>query len=317
MGATLPVEEKNSLTPRAASALLPPIVQRVRSMSGGMPLLLVAPWLSERTQEVLAAQDVNYIDLTGNAFLSLNNPPLFLRTDGATRNPEPKRQGQSKLRGPKAGRLIRFLLDVRPPYTMAELARETGLTRGYVSRLLDALYREALIERSDRGPVESVAVANLIRRWARSYDVFDSNDTFQAIAPAGPKAVLEKLRASRPKDSRFVISGSFAASAMAPITAPALLIGYCEKPAELARDLDLLPSEEGANVILMRPFDQVVWQEAHFHGGLSYAAPPQVAVDCLTGNGRMPEEGEALLEWMVEHEAAWRAASIDPKDRLG
>jgi hypothetical protein len=297
--------------------LLPPIAQRVRSMSGGIPLLLVAPWLSRRTQEVLAAQDINYIDLTGNAFLNLSNPPFFVRTEGAARNPQPKEQGQARLRGPKAGRLIRFLLDVRPPYTAAELARETKLTRGYVSRLLGALYGEALIERPDRGAVESVDVANLIRRWAQSYDVFESNENFKAIAPSGPRTLLEELKVSRPQESRFVVSGSFAASAMAPVTAPALLIGYCEKPAEIARDLDLLPSEEGANVILMKPFDPVVWQEAPFHGGLTYAAPPQVAVDCLTGNGRMPEEGEALLEWMVGHEAAWRAASIDAKDRLG
>ena len=285
-------------------------------MSGGVPLLLVAPWLSRRTQELLAQQDVNYLDLTGNALISLSNPPLFIKTDGASRNPRPQRQGPARLRGPKAGRLIRFLLDTRPPYTASELAKATQLTPGYVSRLLDALYAEALIERPARGAVEAVDVANLVRRWAESYEVFRSNQTESWIAPRGPKELLEKLKVSRPKESRFIVSGSFAAAAMAPVTAPALLIGYCDQPGSLARELDLLPSQEGANVILMKPYDPVVWERAPFHGGLTYASPPQVAVDCLTGNGRMPEEGEALLEGMVSHEPAWRAASIDPMDRL-
>jgi hypothetical protein len=315
-GATLPVEERKALSPREASTFLPPIAQRVRLMSGGLPLLLVAPWLSRRTQELLAIQDVNYIDLTGNVFLSLGNPPLFIKTEGAARNPHPKQQGRMRFRGPKAGRLIRFLLDVAPPYTAKQLVAATGLTPGYVSRLLDALHGEALLERPERGPVESVDVANLVRRWAEAYDVFESNETLKVIAPAGSKALLQELKVRRPQDSKLVVSGSFAATAMAPITAPALLIGYCDKPAELAQEFDLLPSDEGSNVILMKPYDQVVWQHAPFHGGLSYASPPQVAVDCLTGNGRMPEEGEALLDWMVDHEPAWRASSIDRKDRL-
>lgn len=316
MGAAIAVEEKKDLPPRAALTFLPPIARRVRAISGGVPLLLVAPWLSRRTQELLADQDVNYLDLTGNALISLSNPPLFIKTDGASRNPHPQQQGPARLRGPKAGRLIRFLLDVRPPYTASELAKETRLTPGYVSRLLDALYAEALIERPARGAVEAVDMANLVRRWAESYEVFRSNQTESWIAPRGPKELLEKLKVSRPQESRLVVSGSFAAAAMAPVTAPALLIGYCDQPSSLARDFDLLPSEEGANVILMKPYDSVVWERAPFHGGLSYASPPQVAVDCLTGNGRMPEEGEALLEWMVSKEASWRAASIDPRNRL-
>ena len=30
-----------------------------------------------------------------------------------------------------------------------------------------------------------------------------------------------------------------------------------------------------------------------------YVAPSQAVVDCLTGTGRMPAEGEAVLEWMA------------------
>lgn len=97
----------------------------------------------------------------------------------------------------------------------------------------------------------------------------------------------------------------------APVAAPALLLAYCERPREIADEHGLLVSEEGANVVLLSPFDVVARQRTSFRGGLTYAAPSQVVVDCLTGNGRMPAEGEALLRWMVDNEATWRAPDLD------
>jgi hypothetical protein len=62
---------------------------------------------------------------------------------------------------------------------------------------------------------------------------------------------------------------------------------------------------------LLTPFDQVVWERSTQDGGLRYACASQVAVDCLTGTGRMPAEGEAVLEWMQASEASWRWESLD------
>jgi len=305
------IEERESVTPRAV-LLLSHQVQTARKMGAYIPLVVVAPWLSKRTQELLAAQGLGYIDLTGNALVRIDNPPFYLQTTGADRNPAPKERGQAQLRGPKAARLIRLLMDVRPPYGVGELAKATGLAPGYVSRLLDTLDREALIERGTRGVVASVDLAGLAHRWTSSYDVFTSNQALSLIAPSGPKAFMEEVAKPNPSEAQMVITGSFAAAAMmAPIAAPALLLAYCERPHVLAGEHGLLHSEEGANVILLSPFDPVVWKRTEFHNHLTYAAPSQVAADCLTGNGRMPAEGEALLEWMVDHEASWRAEKLD------
>jgi hypothetical protein len=88
-------------------------------------------------------------------------------------------------------------------------------------------------------------------------------------------------------------------------------MAYCENMVEIAESIGLLPADEGANVALLRPFDPVVWERSSQQDGIVYVAPSQAAVDCLTGNGRMPAEGEALLIWMVENQSAWRAASLD------
>lgn len=304
------VEEKQSVSPRSVISDLSPKVRSARNMGAHLPLLVAAPWLSGRTQTLLAEADINYLDLTGNALLRIDNPPFFLQTTGAQRNPSPSRRPGAKLRGAKASRLIRLLLDVRPPYGVSEIAVATGLNRGYVSRLLEALYREGLIERESRGPVESVDVPALVRRWTEGYDTFRTNQAEGFVATAGLERLLMRLAEDPGLGARTVITGSFAASRLAPIASPALLLLYCDQPQLLAGELDLLPAEEGANAMILKPFDPVVFDRIRNEEGLRWAAPSQIAVDCLSGNGRMPAEGEALLEWMAAEESSWRLPSL-------
>lgn len=313
--AWIAIEARRSISPLEAETLLPRLAQVLRSMSGNTPVLIVAPWLSGRTQELLAQQGINYLDQTGNALIRLSNPAVYIESSGSPRNPDPKGRGKIRLRGPKAGRLIRTLIDVRPPYTLKELATETELAPGYISRTLDALNEEALIKRPARGPVEAVDVPALLRRWAGTYDVFRSNQPATFIAPEGWEALLDDLRLEIRKGAQLALTGSVAAARLAPIASPALLLAYTPEPELISRRLKLLPADEGANVGFLWPFDPVVWKRTHWDGGLQFAAPSQVAVDCLTGNGRMPAEGEAVLSWMAEHEGTWRSADFeDPRE---
>lgn len=305
----LVVEVRESFEPRDVGLLGTSLLRRLRAINR-VPLLVIAPWLSPRTRELLVAEGINYLDRTGNARIELSSPALFLSSEGSARNPAPTSPGRVKLRGRKAGRLIRLLADVRPPYRVGEVARASGLTQGYVSRLLDSLDREALIERSPRGGVEAVEVAPLLRRWAKTYDVLESNDASHFIAPEGAEATLRRI-AELPSSQRVAVTGSFAAVRLAPVAAPALLMAYVDSVAAVADALGLLPADEGANVVLLEPFDAAAWRLTGEDRGVTFAAPSQVAADCLTGTGRMPAEGEALLDWMAAAEASWRVDSLE------
>lgn len=313
---TLAVEARRAFSPRDAELLFSGLARSLRALARHVPVLVVAPWLSRRTQELLGAESINYLDLTGNARIQLENPALYLKSVGAERNPAPAERGRARVRGPKAGRLVRLLIDARPPYGLRDIAAAAKLSPGYVSRLLDALDREALIDREPRGPVRSVDVPAVIRRWAQNYDIFKSNDAAGFLAPAGPAAALERL-ARIEHAGRVAITGSFAAVRRAPVAAPAFLVAYCDDVTAVAAELGLLPADTGANVALLRPFDPVVWTRTDRDDGLTYVAVSQVVVDCLTGNGRMPAEGEALLRWMSEEETRWRAASLDDLAAVG
>lgn len=303
------VEAKRSLGPRDVGRLFGSVGQLLRQLSPNTPILVVAPWLSQATRQRLEAEGINYLDLTGNSLVRLDNPTLFIQTTGAARDPSPPPRGKAQVRGPKAGRLIRLLADVRPPYGVRDIAKAARLNPGYVSRLLDTLDGEALVDRSRRGAVESVDVPGALRRWAATYDLFKSNPTSTFIARTGLGPTASRLN-EPDLPGRLVVTGSFAAVRRAPVAAPALLCVYCDDPAGVAVALDLLPATTGANVALLKPFDAVVWDRTEQPEGVTYAAPSQLAVDCLAGNGRMPSEGEALLAWMTANEAQWRRPSL-------
>jgi len=82
---TLAVEAKRTFTPRDAEQLLRGLASQLRTLAHGVAILVVAAWLSPRTQELLAEQDVNYLDLTGNALVRLENPAGFIPSPGGAR----------------------------------------------------------------------------------------------------------------------------------------------------------------------------------------------------------------------------------------
>lgn len=307
---TMVVEVRRTFGPRDVDQLLGGVARALRTLAGNIPVLVIAPWLSERTRGLLSEQGVNYLDLTGNALIRLDNPTVFIQTQGATKDPNPMPRSKARVQGPKAGRLIRLLVDVRPPYGVRDLAAAAELTPGYVSRMLDTLDDEALVERSDRGKVEAADIAGLLRRWAMSYDVFRSNVTRRYLAANGAGSVISQLDAL---GVRVAVTGSFGASQLAPVSAPVLLTAYTDDPDLIAEACGLIPADRGVNVALLTPFDPVVWEGTVTVGRTSYVAPSQVAVDCLTGNGRMPAEGEALIHWMVENENRWRLDTLPAK----
>jgi hypothetical protein len=106
----------------------------------------------------------------------------------------------------------------------------------------------------------------------------------------------------------YAVTGSFAAARIEAVTAPAGLAVYSPKPDALVTVLNLLPADQGADVRLVRPADDGVFARLSTSDRIRWVAPSQVVLDCLGGTGRMPQEGEAVLKWMIENEGVWRIA---------
>jgi len=282
-----------------------PIARRMRR-DVDIPILVVGRYLSPRSREILEEAGINYLDLTGNARIAIDSPGLSVRTEGAQREPTPRKRPERGISGPVAGRIIRALADFAPPYSVTRLAELAEVSAGYCSRTLQALEREALVRRDRRGTVEEVDWPAMLRRRGNAVALFAKERTGTYIARNGVQGTLEALRDL--EDQQYAVTGSFAAARIKAVTAPVGLAVYSPEPEALAEILNLLPAEEGADVRIVRPADDGVFARSSTGDAIRWVAPSQVVLDCLGGTGRMPQEGEAVLEWMTENEPAWRIA---------
>lgn len=304
------VEVKANVSPRDVEALLGGPWRRWRRQMGNQPILLVAPYIGPRVRELLTEENVSYLDLTGNTRITLDYPGIFIETQGASHDPLSTKT-RSGIRGAKAGAVVRVLVDAPPPYTGAEIARAANVNEGYLSRILKTLVDDGLIDRESFGPVTRVDWQAILRRRAQALDLFRPTGTYRYVARQGASALLDYLRNRPPSDRRPpTVTGSFAAARVAPVAAPTLLVLYTMNPREFESELDLLPAETSADTVLLRPDNDIPFARFKPDRGIAWAAPSQIAIDCLAGSGRMPSEGEALIDWMREHESEWRYPSV-------
>jgi hypothetical protein len=317
------VEIKRSFAPKDVAAVARQ-ASLLRRIAGSVPIIVMTPWLSERSRELLTQAGINYLDLNGNARFASDFPTVFI--DRQSNLPGPVRpQSTPSLKGVKAGRVARLLADVRPPYGVVELAKHAGVTAGYVSRLLEELEREDILERTKQGSVSRVKWHELLEQRAESYGAFTSNRVQRFVCPNGPGFALEVAGDLPARSVRMALSGSFAAERLVALAPPSLLLIFAHsQPDALIEQAGLLPTGAGANVVIATPYDEVVMES---RWPATPVPPPrippvaasQMVLDCLTGNGRMPQEGQALLDWMAEDEGRWRLpnlAALSPPEAM-
>lgn len=305
--AILPVEAKAIVNPRDVPAVLDALRRATEwnpelAARGGPPLI-VARYLAPRTRQMLVAERISYADATGNLRLVCDQPAVFIESIAASSDPwrTPDRDIKT-LKGRPAARVIRALLDFRPPYGLRELWQLTGTSLGSTARVVDFLDKEALLRRGQRGGIEDVDWASLLLRWSEDYGFQASNLVVTGFEPRGIQRVLDGLPFAT---ERSVITGSLAAARVAPVAESRLAMLFADDPEQLAGELGLRDSGP-PNVLIAKPFDPVVYERATSEDGLTYASASQTAVDLLTSPGRGPTEGEALMQWMKAHEDAWR-----------
>lgn len=266
------------------------------------PLIVLSRYLSPSTRDRLRERGLGYLDLTGNVRIALRRPGLYIETEGAAEDPDRQERPARSLRGVKAGRIVRALIDTKRPLGVRAIAEKTNVNAGYVSRVLSFLESEALITRVGHGRVDKVDWQALLRRWASDVPLEARGQVRTYLEPRGLPALVSNLQKSK---ERYALTGGLATTWLA--TAPArVAMVWMEEPAEAAGRLGLRPADAGANVMLLEADDEGPFDGAVERGGAWYAAPSQVAADLLTSPGRGPAEGEALIEWMREHEEAWR-----------
>lgn len=194
-----------------------------------------------------------------------------------------------------------------PPYGVRSLAETSSTPLGTVSRVVSFLEEEALLTRNQKKLVTAVDWSALIARWVGDYSVTTSNVVRSYLEPRGLAALASKMS----KLERYAVTGSLAGPGIAPARLAMIYVDDVQRAAEA---LELVPTEAGANVWLLEPYDSVVFERTQVLPfapapeklTVIAAAPTQVAADLMTSPGRGPQEAEALIEKMKGSEHAWR-----------
>jgi hypothetical protein len=293
------VELKRSLTRRDLMNMV------MRGDFAGPDALLIARHIATPLQNELRARAISFADATGNVFL-YSTSPFFLVSERGTETDPWRGPGRpvGTLKGAPAALLVRALADFAEPYTVTELAGLAGASIGATYRLVELLEKEALIEREGRGPITQVLWRQLLERWSRDYSFLDSNTTRGFLEPRGIDQLRHKLRQGL--KNRYAVTGSLAAQPFAPYAEPRLAMLYADNIDETADELGLRPATSGVNVILASQRSSVVFERTSVVSDITLVAPSQASVDLLTGPGRNPGEGEALLDWMERNIDEWR-----------
>ena len=86
-------------------------------------LMLVSAYLSPLARERLTKAGISYADSTGNISLTIDRPAVYIETQGAEKNPFRVDRPLRSLKGGRAGRVVRGLLDYQTPFGTRELGR--------------------------------------------------------------------------------------------------------------------------------------------------------------------------------------------------
>lgn len=294
----LAVKLKGSLQPREVYEL-----QRKFGHSDSVcQFVVIAPYISPQVREDLTELGWGYIDLTGNIRVETSEPGLFIMTNGKDTNPFPEARNKRTLRGFKAGRIVRDLIDRKEPPKVRELAKAAKANPGYVSRVLGILDQKALVTRN-KGRLVSVDWERLLRYWAEEAPLESRGKQVVCLEPRGLSTFQKRLKEVSIK---YALTGGIVASHFAPVAPPRLATLYVDNADTAIQELGLRESDFGGNVVLIEAADPIVFSSVNEVEGLFFVGLSQVAADLLTSPGRGPAEGQELIRWMSEHEEFWR-----------
>jgi hypothetical protein len=293
--ATLLCEVRRSGQPAAARdalAVLAAGTARRRDAVG----MLVAPYISERVAELCAAAGIGTIDLSGNVRLAFGT--VFIHRSGCENRFGEARERRSVFSS-KAARVVRLLLE-RPSeaWQVQALSKATGVSIGQVSMVKRSLASMDWL--AIGAGVRLSRPEETLRAWARTTTKFE----VERVECYGgePAAEIERRvgEATRAAGGRSAVCGLSAAWRWAPMVKPLRWTAYVDADLRTVMSgAGLKEVESGGNVVLVRPRDEGVFQEAVTESGMPRVGAVQAFVECASAGGRGEEAAEAVLEQVL------------------
>ncbi|MFO7654127.1 MAG: type IV toxin-antitoxin system AbiEi family antitoxin [Candidatus Krumholzibacteriia bacterium] len=301
-GTTFVVEYKSSGSTAPVSAAIEQ-VRRLASSAGPHAIpLVVVPFMGPVGRRRCEDAEVAWLDLSGNARIVA--PGIRVLVEGQP-NRFKSRGRPSSAFAPKSSRISRWLL-MHAGHLMKQrdLAQATVMDEGFTSRIVSRLEEENFVLRGQDGEIMLRDPDLLLDAWRETYD-FSMHQVIQGhlTARSGEEALRLLADGLQGQGVRSAATGLAAAWVMTRFAGFRLTTMYvAERPAsEMLETLGFREEERGANVWLVVPKDEGVFQGAAERDGIPCVHPVQVYLDLKDHPERAKEAAEQLrselLRW--------------------
>lgn len=268
-------------------------IEQVRAyarMQGKALPMIIAPYLSREKLDQLLDAGISAIDFSGNAAIEAPGVFLFYKTGNPNQYPD-----SSPLRSAYRGDgslVARVLLLERQFQAVGEIleairAHGGALTLGMVSKVLQRLEADLVIERPSRNVVRVIQPERLLEGLLEAYQAPKIQETWMGKIPFPASELLARLQKIRNDD--VVRTGETSAGEYAVWAGEPLIACYCRAtPATLLTRLGAEAKETRvfANLRLAQTADQLVYFDPRPNLA---ASPIQAYLEMARGDKRQKE----------------------------
>jgi len=266
--------------------------------------VLAAPYLSPERQALCREAGVYFMDLSGNVFIAHRS--FYVERIGFPNQYPEKRQRRDPF-SDKASLILREMLKVpKRQWGIRELAVKIGLDPGYVSRMAKSLAESGYASRAN-GKLSIRSPKEILDDWVRVYNLKRNDCRRFFILASDVKSILRRLQEINiPQKCRYGLSVQAGAGLVAPHAVYKEVHMYVDDGEGIEyfkKELDLKDADQGANLVLMRPYyKHSVLYDSQKVEGLRIVSDIQLYLDLYGYPVRGREQAEHLydkrLKWL-------------------
>lgn len=277
-------------------------VMRLRRLARSRPeayLVFAAPYISERSRDILKAEGIGYLDLVGDAYLQFGS--VLVDRVGTEGRPIEKRALKT-LFAPKATRVIRTLLQSPGEQTtITELAKTCDMSPAGVYFVVDLLETRGFVTRGEDRRINLAEPDRLLREWAKNWSWEKSRPNYYFSFDKTSDQIVKKVsEATERLRVEYALTGLAGASFVAPFVRFSDVSFYLKSGGEqLVKELDLRPVTSGANVVILDPYDEGVFSGTRVIRGVRVVSDVQLFVDLYNNPARGQEQAEAVFDKVI------------------
>ena len=272
-------------------------VAAIKEAAKGRYSMVMAPYISEKSEQVCIENGIGYADLSGNILLSAGS--VYIYEKGNPNKFSKKKEIGNIFYASSTKTLLilrKMLEDTGRAWKIKDLATEAGCSIGMVSRVKEKLCEQLWAEMTSEG-LKLIDSRGLLDAWSQIYT--------QSTAKMIPCYTLETLpkfekRIKELYDEQGIercLTGLAGGTRYAPVVRynrVHVLVGS-EDIAEFMEYSGCKRVESGANVMLIEAQPDQMNGLRNINGDL-VASPVQVFLDCTQIKGRGAEMADVIFE---------------------